>query len=168
MTAPEPNITLSEVPNADRIDLAGIEQLAEIILRLQRCLMLRLSEELSRGQVSFPQYLLLGHVGAACESLSMTEIAEKMHHTTAAATGLVDRLENLGYVARMHAESDRRKVLVRITPKGDQLVGRIRQDIIDGLTKLTNYLEPEEGKMWLQIYTKIFEYCQKQPEDCNQ
>lgn len=167
MTAPEPNIILSEVPNVDRIDLAGIEQLAEIILRLQRCLMLRLSEELSRGQVSFPQYLLLGHVGA-CESLSMTEIAEKMHHTTAAATGLVDRLENLGYVARMHAESDRRKVLVRITPKGDQLVGRIRQDIIDGLTKLTNYLEPEEGKMWLQIYAKIFDYCQKQPEDCNQ
>jgi len=167
LTAPDPDIILSEAPNVDRIDLAGIEQLAEIILRLQRCLMLRLSEELSRGQVSFPQYLLLGHVGA-CEYLSMTEIAEKMHHTTAAASGLVDRLENLGYVARMHAESDRRKVLVRITPKGDQLVGRIRQDIIDGLTKLTNYLEPEEGKMWLQIYAKIFDYCQKQPEDCNQ
>lgn len=97
----------------------------------------------------------------------MTEIAEKMSHTTAAATGLVDRLENLGYVQRTHAESDRRKVLVRITPKGEQLVDRIRQDIVAGLTKLTDYLEPEEGKMWLQIYTKIFDYCRVEPNNSN-
>jgi DNA-binding MarR family transcriptional regulator len=152
--------------SSDRIDAEGIERLADIILRLQRCLMLSLSAELSRGQVSFPQFFLLGHV-SSCESLSMTEIAEKMSHTTAAATGLVDRLENLGYVQRMHAESDRRKVLVRITPKGEQLVDRIRQDIVGGLTKLTDYLEPEEGKMWLQIYTKIFDYCRVEPNNSN-
>lgn len=151
----------------ERIDSEGIELLADIILRLQRCLMLSLSGELSRGQVSFPQFFLLGHV-SSCESLSMTEIAEKMNHTTAAATGLVDRLENLGYVQRMHAEADRRKVLVRITPKGEQLVGRIREDIVAGLTKLTDYLEPEEGKMWLQIYTKIINYCQSEPNTCKQ
>lgn len=163
MTVPESSTAL----NTDRIDREGIERLAEIILQLQRCLMLKLSEELSLGQVSFPQYFLLGHV-STCESLSMTEIAEKMSHTTAAATGLVDRLENLGYVVRMHAESDRRKVLVRITPKGAQLVDRIRQDIVSGLTKLTDHLDPEEGKMWLQIYSKIFDYCQAQPKDCKQ
>lgn len=148
-----------------RIDRESIDKLAEIILHLQRCLMLKLSEELSRGQVSFPQYFLLGHLGGA-EQLSMTEIAETMNHTTAAATGLVDRLENLGYVARMHATEDRRKVLVRITPKGQDLVGYIQQDIVEGLTKLTDYLTPEEGRMWLQIYSKIFDYCQSQPSDC--
>lgn len=151
----------------DRLSREGVERLAEIIMHLQRCLMLKLSEELSRGQVSFPQYFLLGHVGS-CESLSMSEIAEKMNHTTAAATGLVDRLENLGYVERTHAATDRRKVMVRITPKGESLVGRVRQDIVDGLTKMMDYLEPEEGTMWLQIYSKIFDYCQSQPTDCNQ
>lgn len=86
------------------------------MMMLQRCLMLRLSEELSRGQVSFPQFFLLGHI-AAHDFLSMSEIAEKMNHSTAAATGLVDRLENLGYVQRSHAANDRRKVLVKITKK---------------------------------------------------
>jgi DNA-binding MarR family transcriptional regulator len=148
-----------------RIDRESVERLAEIILHLQRCLMLKLSEELSRGQVSFPQYFLLGHLNGA-DQFSMTEIAETMNHTTAAATGLVDRLENLGYVARMHATEDRRKVLVRITPKGEELVDCIRQDIVEGLTKLTDYLTPEEGRMWLQIYDKIFNYCQSQPSDC--
>lgn len=151
----------------DRLSREGVERLAEIIMHLQRCLMLKLSEELSRGQVSFPQYFLLGHVGSR-ESLSMSEIAGKMNHTTAAATGLVDRLENLGYVERTHAATDRRKVMVRITPKGESLVGRVRQDIVDGLTKMMDYLDPEEGIMWLQIYSKIFDYCQSQPTDCNQ
>ena len=91
-----------------------VERLADNMMTLQRCLMLRLSEELSRGQVSFPQFFLLGHI-ASHDFLSMSEIAEKMNHSTAAATGLVDRLENLGYVERSHAANDRRKVLVRIT-----------------------------------------------------
>ena len=113
-----------------------VERLADIMMTLQRCLMLRLSEELSRGQVSFPQFFLLGHI-AAHDFLSMSEIAEKMNHSTAAATGLVDRLENLGYVQRSHAANDRRKVLVKITEKGSALVDKIRQDIVNNL--VTNH-----------------------------
>ena len=131
-----------------------IERLADIIMMMQRCFVQHLSEELSRGQVSFPQYFLLGHISSS-ESLSMTEIADKMTHTTAAATGLVDRLENLGYVQRMHASSDRRKVLVRITPKGLDLVGRIRQDIVAKLALVTGILQPDEQTTWLHIYEKI-------------
>ncbi|MEI6494167.1 MAG: MarR family transcriptional regulator [Verrucomicrobiota bacterium] len=131
-----------------------IERLADIIMMMQRCFVQHLSEELSRGQVSFPQYFLLGHISSS-ESLSMTEIADKMAHTTAAATGLVDRLENLGYVRRMHASNDRRKVLVRITPKGVDLVGRIRQDIVAKLSVVTGILKPQEQTTWLHIYEKI-------------
>jgi DNA-binding MarR family transcriptional regulator len=124
-----------------------IERLADIIMSMQRCFVQHLSEELSRGQVSFPQFFLLGHISAS-ESLSMTEIADKMTHTTAAATGL-------GYVQRTHASSDRRKVLVRITPKGLDLVGRIRQDIVAKLALVTGILEPDEQTTWLHIYEKI-------------
>jgi DNA-binding MarR family transcriptional regulator len=131
-----------------------IERLADIIMVMQRCFVQHLSEELSRGQVSFPQFFLLGHI-SSCEVLSMTEIAEKMSHTTAAATGLVDRLENLGYVQRTHASDDRRKVLVRITPKGTSLVGRIRQDIVSKLALVTGILEPAEQISWLHVYEKI-------------
>ena len=141
----------SQLPGLSRSE---IERLADIIMVMQRCFVQHLSEELSRGQVSFPQFFLLGHISSS-ESLSMTEIADKMTHTTAAATGLVDRLENLGYVQRMHASDDRRKVLVRITPKGLALVGRIRQDIVAKLALVTGTLEPEEQTTWLHIYEKI-------------
>lgn len=141
-------------PQPTGLSRADVERLADIIMMMQRCFVQHLSEELSLGQVSFPQFFLLGHI-AAGESLSMTEIAEKMSHTTAAATGLVDRLENLGYVERMHASDDRRKVLVRITDKGETLVGRIREGIVSKLGLVTEILEPQEQKAWLRIYEKI-------------
>ena len=59
----------------------------------------------------------------------MTDIARKMGHSTAAATGLVDRLEKLGYMERTHAIHDRRKVMVRITSQGMALVSRLRGEL---------------------------------------
>lgn len=141
-------------PQPTGLSRADVERLADIIMMMQRCFIQHLSEELSLGQVSFPQFFLLGHISAG-ESLSMTEIAEKMSHTTAAATGLVDRLENLGYVERMHAANDRRKVLVRITDKGETLVGKIREGIVSKLGLVTEILEPQEQTTWLRIYEKI-------------
>ncbi|MDX2081816.1 MAG: MarR family transcriptional regulator [Terrimicrobiaceae bacterium] len=141
-----------------------IERLAEIIMTMQRCFVLHLSEELARGQVSFPQFFLMGHI-AGSGPLSMSEIAEKMSHTTAAATGLVDRLENLGYVERHHDPMDRRRVRAAITPKGAELVDRIKSDIISKLSCLSEILTPHEQKTWLQIYEKIHHHitCTEKP-----
>lgn len=146
---------------------ADVERLADLVMILQRGFMMRLSEELSRGQVSFPQFFLLGHI-ATQEALSMSEIAEKMNHSTAAATGLVDRLENLAYVQRSHAASDRRKVFVRITPKGQELVGRIRQDIVANLSQVMDRLPPDEQRAWLSIYEKIHAFCQSKHTPCSE
>ncbi|HSJ01830.1 MAG: MarR family winged helix-turn-helix transcriptional regulator [Verrucomicrobium sp.] len=100
-------------------------KVADFILFSQREFLLNLSKDLSRGNVSFAQFYLLSYLSTSKE-LTMTDIARKMGHSTAAATGLVDRLEKLGYVERMHAADDRRKVLVRITQKGMELVGKLR------------------------------------------
>jgi len=147
---------------------AEVERLADIILTLQRCFMLRLSEELSRGKVSFPQFFLLGHLGSQRQALSMSEIAEKMSHSTAAATGLVDRLEKLNYVQRIRAANDRRKVLVKITKKGTALVERIRQDIVNNLSEIMELLPRQEQTAWLSIYEKIDAFCQSKKTACTE
>jgi DNA-binding MarR family transcriptional regulator len=131
------------------------EKLADIFTVLQRCFLMNLSKELSRGKVSFPQYFLLGYLGTQ-KHLTMSEIAAKMGHTTAAATGLVDRLEKLGYVRRMHASDDRRKIEVQITPSGLCLVAQIREDMVNGLGEMMRLLSPGEQKAWVQVYEKIF------------
>ncbi len=144
-----------------------VERLADLVMTMQRSFMIRLSEELARGQVSFPQFFLLGHIASA-DSLSMSEIAGKMNHSTAAATGLVDRLENLDYVQRTHAANDRRKVLVRITRKGIALVDRIRQDIVNNLSQVMDLLPPDEQRAWLSIYEKLHAFCQSKNSPCSE
>ena len=74
----------------------------------------------------------------------MSDIAKKMGHSTAAATGLVDRLEKLNYVERMHAAEDRRKIMVRITQKGTELVARMRGEIASNLSDLMSEMDEEE------------------------
>src|SRR6187551_4042984 len=135
------------------------ERLSHIILEMQRCFLLYLSKELAPGNVSFPQYFLLAYLDRK-EVLSMSEIAKKMGHTTAAASGLVARLENLRYVMRSAARDDRRKVMVCITPKGSALVRRIREEMVGNVMKVMTHLTRGESKAWLQIYTKIYNYCQ--------
>jgi DNA-binding MarR family transcriptional regulator len=131
------------------------ERLADIFTVLQRCFLLNLSKELARGKVSFPQYFLLGFL-ALQRHLTMTEIAAKMGHTTAAATGLVDRLEKLGYVKRTHGRDDRRKIEVQITPSGLCLVAQIREDMVTNLGEMMRLLSPSEQSAWVKVYEKIF------------
>ena len=138
---------------------ADAERLADIFTVLQRCFVLTLSKELARGNVSFSQYCLLGFLREQ-RQLSMTEVAQRMGHTTAAATGLVDRLEKLGHVKRAHGRDDRRKILVQITATGAALVGEVRDDMVSNLLKMMAVLDAPERKSWLQIYEKIFTYCQ--------
>jgi DNA-binding MarR family transcriptional regulator len=138
---------------------ADAERLSHIVLEMQRCFVLRLCKELAPGNVSFPQFFLLAYLDQK-EVLTMSAIAQKMGHTTAAASGLVARLENIGYVMRSVARDDRRKVMVCITPKGSALVRRIREEMVGNLMKILNHLTPDEQKAWLQIYGKIYDYCQ--------
>src|SRR6266516_409655 len=138
---------------------ADAERLSHIVLEMQRCFVLHLCKELAPGNVSFPQFFLLAFLDHK-EVLTMSAIAQKMGHTTAAASGLVARLENLDYVMRSSVREDRRKVMVCITPKGSALVRRIREEMVGNLMKILEHLTPDEQKAWLHIYSKIYDYCQ--------
>jgi DNA-binding MarR family transcriptional regulator len=120
------HITLEPAVNADT------DRLADFVIFTQRSCVLNLTTELSKESISFPQFFLLAYLSGG-DYLTMSDIAKKMGHSTAAATGLIDHLEDLGYVERKHAEDDRRKIMVRITPKGVALVGRMRSEIANDL-----------------------------------
>lgn len=140
------------------LNLEEVGSLASIIMVMQRKFMGMLMGELSRDRLSFPQFFLLGHLGSHGPT-GMTRIAELMGHSTPAATGLVQRLEKLGYVKRTHGIDDRRKVTVAVTPKGIRLVEGVRQEMIGNLSKVKERLSPQEQRAWLDIYKKIHDYC---------
>jgi DNA-binding MarR family transcriptional regulator len=126
-------------------------KLADFILFSQREFLLNLSRELNRDNISFAQFFLLSYLSTAKE-LTMTDIARKMGHSTAAATGLVDRLEKLGYMERTHAVDDRRKVMVRVTPKGLSLVSRLRDELGSQIAEAMSETSSPDAASFMSSY----------------
>ena len=112
-----------------------VQNLTDFVLFSQRSCILRLSPELTKGKVSFPQFFLLAYL-AEEECLSMSNIAKMMGHSTAAATGMVDKLQELGHLKRYTAAADRRKIMVRITEQGRSLVAQMRNNIAADLAQM--------------------------------
>jgi len=125
--------------------IADADRLADFVLFTQRSCILNLSAELHKGNVSFPQFFLLTYLSSE-EYLTMSDIAKKMGHSTAAATGLVDRLEKLSYVERSSAAEDRRKIMVRITSKGVELVSKMRKEIAVDLAGILAGMDEDEAE----------------------
>jgi DNA-binding MarR family transcriptional regulator len=123
----------------------------------QRSFLLDLSKELNKGNISYAQFFLLGYL-ANEDYLTMTDISKKMGHSTAAATGLVDRLEKLGYVQRLHAADDRRKVMVQITRKGIEMVSRLRNAIADSISEVMVAQEKGTDEAIQPVYSQLREF----------
>lgn len=134
--------TTSTSPSASR--QANADKLADFVLFTQRSCILNLSNKLNKDKVSFPQFFLLTYL-VVDEYLTMSSIARKMGHSTAAATGLIDKLQELGYVERGNAANDRRKIIVRITEKGRDLVAKMRKEIASNLASLMDSPDQSES-----------------------
>jgi DNA-binding MarR family transcriptional regulator len=79
------------------------------------------SERLVRQGISMTQLHVLNLLDRHGE-MAMSRLADMLDVSMSAATGLVDRIEEHGYVERLRVPSDRRVVLTRITELGQQLL----------------------------------------------
>jgi len=88
---------------------------------------------------------------------SMTELSRVLSTDSSAITGLVNRLEKLGFIAREAAPKDRRSYFIHITPAGleeiDKAKGVIRsvnEEIKEGFTA-------EEVGAFKKVLSGVFE-----------
>ena len=99
-----------------------------------------LNEELAPHGVTYRQSQVLGWLILDGE-LSQSELATRMDIEPPTLTGIIDRLESAGHVARHVSEADRRRKMIRIeeaaTPvwkKIAECARRLRRVTTDGLT----------------------------------
>lgn len=71
--------------------------------------------------VSEGKFVLLFLLSDTKDGLSPHELAEQAGVTRGTITGLLDGLERDGHVDRLSHDEDRRKLVVRLTPKGRRL-----------------------------------------------
>jgi len=82
------------------------------------------SERLVRQGISMTQLHVM-HLLERHGELPMSRLADLLDASLSNATGVIDRLEERGYVERVRVSSDRRIVLVRITPIGLALLDEV-------------------------------------------
>jgi DNA-binding MarR family transcriptional regulator len=79
------------------------------------------SQRLLRLGISMAQVHLLNSVQRRGE-MTMSQLAEMLDISLSNATGLVDRIEERGFLERVRVPEDRRVVLIRITPAGSRML----------------------------------------------
>ncbi len=106
-------------------DTDDYEVIEEAVRRLVRAEQKKFAQLLVEHNVTLPQFYVLLSIkrrGAGCP---IGALAEEMLQSYPTMTGIVDRLEEAKLVVRDRAtEKDRRKVIVRLTPRGSQLLER--------------------------------------------
>jgi DNA-binding MarR family transcriptional regulator len=99
--------------------------------------------------LSMPQFSILMqlHYKGPC---GMSEISERFDVTAAAASQLVDKLVQAGYIERTEDPSDRRAKLLKLSTKGANLVG-------DGIQERYRWMDDLASKLSASDQTKISE-----------
>lgn len=101
------------------------------------------SEKLVRVGVSMTQL----HVMSMLErhgDISMSRLAETIDVSLSSATGLVDRMEERGYLERLRVPDDRRVVLVRISETGRKLLDEIEVLRTEMLRTVLDRMDPDQ------------------------
>ena len=125
------------------------------VLRTQSFLGPLIDADLRRQHLTAAQFnALLVLRTAAAAGLLMGEIGERLVVTKSNVTGLVDRLERQGLVARGE-HRDRRATVVRLTDAGSGLLERTLPRYGELLAELTGCLSGKEKQTLVRLLTKL-------------
>lgn len=87
--------------------------------------------------------------------LRMSELAERACTSQASLTGIVDRLEALGFAERVRSASDRRVVDVALTGAGREELARLNAEIAARFELMLEPLSPDERRQLLGLFRKM-------------
>ncbi len=101
------------------------------------------SERLLRMGVSMSQLHVMSMLDRHGD-MPMSRLAEMIDISLSNATGLIDRMEERGFVERLRVPDDRRVVLVRLTDGGRKLIDDVEVLRAETLRTVLDRLDPDQ------------------------
>ena len=141
--SPQPEVA-AEQPQLDPVD--GMAQLAFVIMGL-------VERRAAEHQLSIPAVRLLGVLRD--REPTMQELARFLGLDKSSVTGLVDRAERRGLVARTPSPADKRAVLVRLTDDGRSLVSEAAGLVAADVTAMLDRLAPRDRATLSRLVTRL-------------
>ena len=86
-----------------------------------------------------------------------SEISSEMGVSSARIAAALNRLEGKGLITRQIDLSDRRKILVGITPEGKALAEKQQQAVLGGAAKMLTLLGEHDAKEYVRLTSRVAE-----------
>jgi len=87
--------------------------------------------------------------------VSIKELAECLFETPASASVMVDRLYEKGMVSREFDEIDRRKVVVALLSKAEQLIAKVEDEFIDSFVEVLQAIGSEYTEKLSDVCVRV-------------
>ncbi len=129
-------------------------EMMQIVPSLMRGILKSQTDEIARGHITMPQYLVLDLIEKNGPS-KMSLLAKEMDVSLPAMTGIVNRVYVLKMVDRRYVAGDRRIVNVALTLKGHNVVKKISRHRQNTIRKVFGKLNENERQTYLGIIKKV-------------
>ena len=106
---------------------------------------------LTGSQLEFMRVL----ADSGSEGVKLHEVSQKLFVTSGNVTGLIDRLEEAGYLARMAHPEDRRITLAMLTPAGRELFEEIHPTYVARIARVMSALTLAEQVTLAELLERI-------------
>jgi len=103
------------------------------------------------------QFNVLNVLGTAPAGVSQRELSDVLVVDRSNITGLLDRMEKLGWVRRSDHPSDRRVYLVTLTDEGRKLWGKVHPEYVAAVNRVTAVAPEAELKRTLETLRRLEE-----------
>lgn len=130
------------------------DQLSEIIPVMMKEFLRRQVQEICQCNLTFPQFVAMEFI-VKKQDPKMTDLANYMAVTTAAMTGIIERLVRDKYVERLYDPSDRRIIKVKLTSNGAALVKKMQIVRRKMILNVFSQISPKDREAYLRILSKV-------------
>jgi MarR family transcriptional regulator, 2-MHQ and catechol-resistance regulon repressor len=127
------------------------------VMRTSDQLQIRSARLLREHGLTPSQYNVLRILRGEGKPLPILEIASRTITVVPGITGLIDRLEQAGFVNRLRCEKDRRVIYVALTDHATTTLAHIDEPLLALNRKLLGHLSPAELKELIRLLEKVRE-----------
>jgi DNA-binding MarR family transcriptional regulator len=131
------------------------EEAALSVVRTSDQLQIRFARLLREYGLTPSQYNILRILRGEGKPLPILEIASRTITVVPGITGLIDRLEQAGFVKRVRCETDRRVIYVALTDHGAKTLAVLDEPLLALHHKLMGHLSQGELKDLIRLLEKL-------------
>jgi DNA-binding MarR family transcriptional regulator len=131
------------------------QEAAISIVRTSDRLQIRFARLFREHGLTPSQYNILRILRGEGKPLPILEIASRTITVVPGITGLIDRLEQAGFVNRLRCEKDRRVIYVALTDQGVTVLAALDEPLAQLHRKLLGHLAPAELKTLIELLEKV-------------